>query len=144
MEADGGNWIAKGLDHADRGTCPFCGQDIQGLPLITAYRAVFSDRYNALRDDITALRSEIAEQFGDGALGGLNIRVEQNKGATEFWGRYCTFDPATLAFPDDIPEAIRTLGQAALALLDRKARSPLEALPPDEAFTTAVAATCWP
>ena len=138
MEADGGNWIAKGLNHADRGTCPFCGQDIQGLPLISAYRAIFSDRYNALRDDITALRAEIAEQFGDGALGGLNIRVEQNKGATEFWGRYCTFDPATLAFPDGIPEAIRTLAQAALTLLDRKARSPLEALPPDEAFTTAV------
>ena len=138
MEADGGNWIAKGLDHADRGTCPFCGQDIQGLPLISAYRAVFSDRYNALRDDITDLRAEIAEQFGDGALGGLNIRVEQNKGATEFWRRYCTFDPATLAFPDGIPEAIRTLAQAALTLLDRKARSPLEALLPDEAFTTAV------
>ena len=121
MEADGGNWIAKGLDHADRGTCPFCGQDIQGLPLITAYRAVFSDRYNALRDDITALRSEIAEQFGDGALGVLNIRVEQNKGATEFWGRYCTFDPATLAFPDDIPEARRSaVARAAFqAPLDR-------------------------
>ena len=140
MEADGGNWIAKGLDHADRGTCPFCGQDIHDLPLISAYRVVFSDRYKALRDDITALRTQIAEQFGDGALGRLNTRVEQNKGAFEFWGRYCTFDLATLAFPDGIPEAIRALGQAVLVLLERKDRAPLEAIPPNEALTTAVAA----
>ena len=113
MEADGGNWIAKGLDYADRGTCPFCGQNIRDLPLISAYRAVFSARYNALRDEITAMRTQIAEQFGDGALGRLSTRVEQNKGALEFWGRYCDFDPAPLAFPDDIPDAIRALGQAA-------------------------------
>ena len=140
MEADGGNWIAKGLDHADRGTCPFCGQDIRALPLISAYRAVFSDRYKALRGDIAAMRTQIAEQFGDGALGRLNTRVEQNKGAVEFWGRYCAFDPATLAFPNEIPEATRALGQAALALLERKDRAPLEPVPPDEAFTTAAVA----
>lgn len=35
MTASGGNWIADGLGHADD-TCPFCGQDIRGLPLIAA------------------------------------------------------------------------------------------------------------
>ena len=140
MEADGGNWIANGLDHADRGTCPFCGQGIRGLPLISAYRAVFSARYKALRDEITAMQTVLAQQFGDGALGRINTRAEQNRGAVEFWGRYCTFDPAPLAFPDDIPEATRALGQAALALLKRKDRTPLEPSPPDETFTTAAAA----
>ncbi len=28
MKEAGGNWIAQGLDHAQGGTCPFCGQDI--------------------------------------------------------------------------------------------------------------------
>ena len=73
-------------------------------------------------------------------MGRLNTRVEQNKGEIEFWGRYCTFDPVTLEFPDGIPEAIHALGQAALALLDCKNRLPLEALSPDETFTSAVAA----
>ena len=139
MDEDGENWIANGLDHADHGTCPFCGQNIQGLPLIAAYRAVFSDSYKALRDDTTALRTVIAEQFGDGALGRLNTRVEQNKGATDFWVRYCTFDPDTVAFPDGIPEAIRALEQTALALVDRKIQAPLEAVTPDVAFASAAA-----
>ena len=139
MEADGGNWIAEGLEHTDRQTCPFCGQDIRGLPLIAAYRAVFSDRYKALRGEITAMRSQIAEQFGDGAIGRLNIRAEQNIGAVEFWSRYCAVDPAPLTVPDEIPSAIRVLGQATVALLDCKGRAPLEPIQPDDAFNAAAA-----
>ena len=86
MQEDGGNWIAKGLEHADDGICPFCGQDIVGLPLIEAYRAIFSDRYQALRNDIASMRDEIADQFDEAALGRLSTLVEQNKGAIEFWG----------------------------------------------------------
>jgi wobble nucleotide-excising tRNase len=98
MEADGGNWIAKGLQHAEGETCPFCGQDTQGLPLVAAYRSIFSDRYKALRNEIANMRAGIVEKFGDAALGRLNTLVEQNKGTAEFWGRYCNFDPVSLAF----------------------------------------------
>lgn len=140
MDEGGQNWIVNGLSHADHGTCPFCGQNIQDLPLIAAYRAVFSDAYKALRDEAVVMRTDIAQQFGDAALGSLKTRVEQNKGATDFWGRFCTFDPKTLALPDDIPEAVHSLGQAAINLLDRKSQAPLEAIPPDEAFTNAAKA----
>ena len=139
MEADAGNWIAEGLEHIDGETCPFCGQDIRDFPLIAAYRAVFSDRYAALRGEITAMRNQIVEQFGDGTIGRLNTLAEQNKGTVEFWSRFCTFDPAPLTIPDDIAGAIRTLGQAAVALLERKGRAPLEPIQPDAAFSTAVA-----
>lgn len=134
MEADAGNWIAQGLDHTTSGTCPFCGQNILGLTLIATYRAVFSDRYKALRDAINAMRTQVAGNFGERALGSLNIRAEQNKAAVEFWGRYCTFDATSLDFADDILEAARTLGRAALAVLDRKERTPLEPIVPDAAF----------
>lgn len=140
MEADGGNWIAKGLDHADGATCPFCGQDILGLPLIAAYRAVFSARYKALRNDIAAIRDQIAEGFGDGAIGRLETLAERNKSAAEFWSRYCTFDPAGVAFPEDTSTVLRALGPAALVLLERKARTPLEPIQPDAAFNTAAEA----
>ncbi len=137
MEEDGGNWIAEGLEHADGETCPFCGQGIGGLPLIAAYRDVFSDRYRALGEEITAMRKQIAQQFGDGAIGRLNTDTERNNGAVEFWSRYCTFDPTPFSVPDNIPSAMRTLGQAAVALLDRKGRAPLESIQPNDAFNTA-------
>lgn len=139
MAAAGGNWIAMGLDHAEGETCPFCGRDIRGLPLISAYRAVFSDRYKALRDEISAMRAAIAEDFGEGGLGRLNTRAEQNRGAVEFWSRYCAFDPAPLAFPESVCQAICTLAKAAFDLLDRKRRAPLEPVHLDEAFTAAKA-----
>ena len=50
MEADGSNWIAEGLEQADRETCPFCGQDIGGLSLIAAYRTVFSLNFESIRE----------------------------------------------------------------------------------------------
>lgn len=140
MAADGGDWIAAGLAHADGDTCPYCGQDIRGLPLIAAYRAVFSDRYKALAADIAAMQTRITQLFGDAALARLDTLAEQNNGSIEFWGRYCAFDRASLAFPPDVSTAVSGLGTAALPLLDRKARAPLEALPIDGTFTTALAA----
>ena len=139
MEAHGSNWIAEGLEHADRETCPFCGQDIGGLPLIAAYRTVFSERYKSLREEITAMRSQITEEFGDAAVGRLSVRAQQNNGAIEFWGRYCAIDPVPLTVTDDIPDAIGTLGRAATDLLDRKRRAPFERIQWDDTFHAAAA-----
>jgi wobble nucleotide-excising tRNase len=129
MTADGNAWIARGINHTGNDKCPFCGQDIRGLPLIAAFRAVFSDRYKALGAEIAAMRTQVAQLFGDAALARFDTLAEQNKGGAEFWGRYCTFDSASLAFPPELLTAARALGHSALALLDRKARAPLEVVP---------------
>jgi wobble nucleotide-excising tRNase len=139
MSDNGGNWVAQGIDHAAKDTCPFCGQGIKGLPLITAYRALFSDRYKALGREIAATREVIARAFGDGALARLDIVTEQNKGGVEFWARHCTFDANALDFPGEAAIAFRSLGRAALSLLERKARTPLEVVPIDGALTIAMA-----
>lgn len=55
-------------------------------------------------------------------------------------GPLCDFDPAPLAFPDGIPEAIRDLAQAALSLLEHKGRAPHEPILPDAAFNEATTA----
>ena len=140
MTADGSSWLGKGMDHVDGETCPFCGQDIRGLSLIGAYRAVFGERYKALGADITAWRNEIQQRFGDATVGSLNTRTEQNKAAAEFWGRYCAINLEPIIMPVTTGEAIRALGTAALSLLERKADSPLEAIRLDAAFNTAAAA----
>lgn len=138
MTGDGAGWIADGMAHAGDQTCPFCGQDIRGLPLIAAYRAVFSDRYNAFKDEIAGKRSDLARQFGDATLSRLGLTAERNRGAVEFWRQYISFDAAPLALPADVDAAARDLGNAALALLDRKAASPLDAAEPDPAFGDAL------
>ena len=138
MESHGGNWLAQGLDFSDSGTCPFCGQNIGALPLIAAYRAVFGDKYKAHRNQINAMRDQIAGLFGVAAIPCLNLSMEQNRGGVEFWSQYCSFDPRPLALSPDIGEAIQTLGKAALALVERKNLSPLEAIQLDTSFGAAV------
>lgn len=139
MTASGGNWIADGLGHADD-TCPFCGQDIRGLPLIAAFRAVFSERYEALAGEIAAMKAGVARDMGDAALARLGAIAEQNKGGVEFWQRYCAIEAPALALPTDAVEAIRRLATEATGLLDRKATVPLEPITPDEGFSVARAA----
>ena len=138
MTAGGGNWIATGVEHAGE-TCPFCGQDIRGRPLIAAFRAVFSARYKALASDIATMKTALSQAFGDATFARLDTVAAQNRAGVEFWGKYCAFDAAPLALPADIAPMSRALAGAALALLDCKAAAPLEAVIFDEAFTTALA-----
>ena len=131
-------WLAAGLPHASHDRCPFCGQDTKGLSLISAYRAIFSDSFKALKAELAEMKAAVSQLFGEGAVGRLMTLAEQNKGSTEFWGRYCQFDPVPLTVPSGIPLAIQTLEQAASALLNRKIGSPLEVGFPDTAFTEAL------
>ncbi|SFQ78928.1 AAA family ATPase [Donghicola eburneus] len=136
MTASGGNWIADGLGHADD-TCPFCGQDIRALPLIAAFRAVFSERYEALAGEIATMNAGVLRDMGDAALARLNTIAEQNNGGVEFWQKYCAIEAPALSLPTEAVEAIRGLAAAATCLLDRKAAVPLELITPDEGFTVA-------
>lgn len=137
MTAGGGNWIADGLGHA-ADTCPFCGQDIQGLPLIATFRAVFSERYKVLAEEIAAMKARVLRDMGDAALARLGTVAEQNNGSVEFWRKYCAIE--ALALPAEAVEVIRALAAAAIRLLDRKAAVPLEPIAPDARFTAARAA----
>jgi wobble nucleotide-excising tRNase len=134
MTADGGPWIAKGIDYTKHDSCPFCGQSTEGLPLIAAYRAIFSERYRSLESDIESGMKVVQGTFGEAALARLATIIEQNKASIEFWRRYCTFDESALNFPTDAASALQKLGVAATTLLERKQRKPLESISPDEAF----------
>jgi len=139
MVSDGENWVAAGMLHAGE-TCPFCGQDIKGLPLIAAYRSVFGEAYKELVSDIRAYRGIVEQEFGLGKVAWLNSQIEKNKAAADFWHQYCPIDLTTLAMPETFLDVILEVGRAAQELLERKARSPLEAIPLSEAYQEAVAA----
>ena len=139
MAADGGNWIAGGLNHAEE-TCPFCGQDIRELPLVEAFRAVFSERYKALAGEITAMRVQISQDMGEAVLARLDTLAEQNNGGFDFWRQYCPIKAPAPTLPANVADSIRGLAAATLALLNGKAAVPLDPITPDESFKDARAA----
>jgi len=139
MHGRGRGWLFEGLGYVLGDACPFCGQRLEGLALIAAYRAYFSEAYNALRAEIVDLRGRVETTLSDRAIAAVERLIDQNTAATEFWSAYCDFPAPTLtgAGPGDV---IRTLREAALALLNRKAASPLEPVAPDQVFTAVQAA----
>ncbi len=55
MHDDGEAWLSQGLDYTIDDTCPFCGQNLDGVKaLIAAYRAYFGDAYKGLLDEVAA------------------------------------------------------------------------------------------
>ena len=142
MQNSGLRWLSQGLNHSDSGTCPFCGQPINGLSIIAAYRAVFGDRYKVHQNSIKFMRNQIEELFGQTVLADLAVNMERNKGGIEFWNQHISIDAATLIASTDyngIGEAIQKLGHAALNLIERKSRQPLDPIQLDTSFESALA-----
>jgi wobble nucleotide-excising tRNase len=143
MHDRGETWLSEGLGYIRNNACPFCGQAFDGVAatLIGAYKAYFGEAYNALRIEIAALRQGIENGFGDREIARVERPLDQNAAGVEFWSRYCGIAAPALAGGEGAAgEALRTLRQAALALLDRKAATPLELVDSDAAFTAAKAA----
>jgi wobble nucleotide-excising tRNase len=108
MTDGGGNWISSGVEYAGD-DCPFCGQAIKGLPLVAAFKAVFSQKYTDLRAEISALQDAISQQLGDTALANQIAVAEKNKAGIEFWQDYISFGWDATNLPDNFAEAARQL-----------------------------------
>ena len=127
MHDRGERWIAEGVGYIAEDQCPFCGRDgLDGIPLIQAYRAVFSDLYRGLQAEISQGRKAVEEGFGDRAEGQLRTRSAENVAGIEFWRRYCPIGTAIFPALDDALTELRRVHRLLAGLLERKARAPLE------------------
>jgi len=140
MHARGETWLSEGLGYIQENICPFCGQALDGVAatLIGAYKAYFSEAYNALRTEIATLRQGIENEFSDREIARIEKLFDQNASGFEFWSRYCDVAAPTLTGGEGAAgEALRTLRQTALTLIERKASKPLEHVTADDAFMAA-------
>jgi wobble nucleotide-excising tRNase len=138
MQARGEAWLTEGLRYVAGDGCPFCGQAVAGVDLLQAYRDFFSREYHALRTEVTALSAQVETAIGERVSGPIEQTVVSNNGAVEFWQAYCELAPPVLPEAGRAGEILTALRESAQSLLRRKADAPLEAVPPDEAFTRAL------
>src|SRR6185437_6394008 len=140
MQARGETWITEGLGYIADDACPFCNQPLDAVQLVQDYRSFFSREYHALRDEVTALKRSVDTVVGERAAAALEQTVLQNNGAVEFWRQYCEITAPELPEGQNIRDLMGALRESAQALLDVKAGTPLDAVPPDEGFTQALGA----
>jgi wobble nucleotide-excising tRNase len=139
MQEGGERWVNEGLRFGDQ-DCPFCGQDVQEIPLITAYKHYFSDEYNTLRGRVAALDGQVTDAVGDRVSTAIENTLLQNTSAVEFWAQYTEIIAPELADRGRLRQTLLGLQTSAQDLLRRKAANPLETVPPDEIFTEALTA----
>jgi wobble nucleotide-excising tRNase len=126
MAAYGERWVSEGADHMARGSCPFCGQPLEGIALIEAYRKVFGEVYRQTKTAVAEMQTTIERDFGDRVAGSLETLFESNRGAAEFWGEYCKLPK--LSAPSEAPKALPALRQAAVILLSKKSAAPQDSV----------------
>ena len=90
---DGGeSWIADGMERvtqSDDGTCPFCGQSVTGLDLVSHYRAYFSESYVQLKQGVKEMLDNIVSTHADGAQATFERAVATARETKQFWAEYC-------------------------------------------------------
>lgn len=132
---DGETWIVTGLSYL-HDDCPFCGQGLEGIGLIEAYKNYFTRAYHDYRWEIDLVIEAIKEDLDDAHIAAVERTVEQNASAGEFWADYCAI-PALHGL-EQLADTLRDVRGAAFALLARKVAAPFEALVPDDNFARAV------
>jgi wobble nucleotide-excising tRNase len=128
MTDHGEAWLAEGMPFISAEKCPYCGQGLEGQPLIASYRALFSTAYKALKTEVATMRATVERDFGDKAVGALTALITTNAAHLEFWKLYCTLPSDTHDVPVGLTDTLSALKDAVLRLLDRKSLAPLESI----------------
>lgn len=134
MGTVGQQWLSQGLQFLANNECPYCGQDVSSVDLIRSYRTYFSRAYSQLKRDVHTLIDQLKIVFGESAVAEIELAVERNKGSIDFWSQHCDLTELDFSFPNGLRKRIASLRKSVHLLLDRKAASPLERIPPDAEF----------
>jgi len=128
MDDNGESWVQQGLEYAEREECPFCGRDLTGVDLITAYRDYFSAEYEALKANVDnekrKLSTSILIKNGWHQVTGI---LDNNENRFRLWDDYIDSHhaiPETLK--EDVETAWTVLRTTLANLLDQKRSAPLE------------------
>lgn len=122
-------WVESGMQrvYAEGGTdsCPFCAQPLATSPIISHYRAYFSDAYTALKQDIAnATMAFTATHGGDARISferAIRVSVERR----QFWSRFAEV-PEIVVDTAAISQTWGNAYNAIVAVLAAKRNAPLE------------------
>jgi wobble nucleotide-excising tRNase len=137
------SWVKQGFDAQSSTACPHCGQDMQGLDILDAYRSFFSGELQAQEQLRESTKSAVQGAFGEAAQNQIRQTLTSHKTEQDWWKDAAGFEFA-LPEIDDIETIIALLEAAHQAIDSALARK--QANPGSEAPLTAeesAAVTFW-
>jgi wobble nucleotide-excising tRNase len=129
-------WAAQGLGSQVENFCPYCAQDMQSSPLLSAYREFFSGALRVQEEGRKDLQREIERHFGSSARDRLKATLVGHRTEMEWWRDAVSVQIALSSSmdPDEIHGRMSAAAAAMAAAIERKKESPSAAisLSPDE------------
>ena len=125
LGSGGENWIADGMARQTDSKCPFCGQEVAGLPLIAHYQAYFSDAYANLKKLVAKTLEDLRKVHFTNANGDFERAVRVATEGRQFWSDFCDV-PEVSIDTAAIVENWHSAGRLLVSLLEAKQASPLE------------------
>ena len=117
-------WLSQGQRFAEAADCPFCGQAIQGLPLVAAYQSYFGEAYGDLKVRLQRLKESVISDLGDVSVDGLSAAALTNQARVDAWR-----DRLDLVAPvidrHEIAQALSRARNTLLDLIASKETSPM-------------------
>jgi wobble nucleotide-excising tRNase len=142
----GETWISDGIQHVqariegeNAETCPFCAQDLAMSPVLSHYRAYFSEAYAALKRVVTDAVTDTTRLCSADSLLDFERTIRINGERREFWSRFCTV-PDTALDTSAITAQWRVVSEAVLDAIRAKQAAPLERMQLAPEVVAAIAA----
>lgn len=126
---DAKDWLSDGVEYLSGPTCPVCGRSTEGMDIISAYKAYFSEEYETLRKKVHAVEGGINDMLGVGHEKAYTEAVSSNVTSLAFWVELIP----SLSLPDvpnyeSIEEERSALFSKAIMLAFKKDDSLLESV----------------
>lgn len=125
MMERGEAWISQGLEFISEDACPFCGQSLADLDIITAYRGYFRQAYDDLKTEVADMERRVDGLLSTESLLSLQEQISGNEVLTEFWKQHVSVDSPKFAL-EECRGSWNSLREEMVKQLRSKLNGPLE------------------
>lgn len=127
MDERGEKWIEQGIDYIEAGenNCPFCGQSLNELEIISAYNGYFSEAYSEHCKLTLQLASDSEQATSDTKLLSLRTTLGNNATAVVSWRKYLSGAKEPIIDIDAIESTVKTCRTSLNTVLQAKVSAPL-------------------
>lgn len=79
-------WLERGVEYIEDSKCPFCGQSVEDIEIVSIYKKYFGDEYERIKKDIQDIENEIKNKKlrKNGWMEVVNS-VDKNESISEYW-----------------------------------------------------------
>lgn len=126
-------WVKQGFNAQTSTTCPHCGQDMQGLNILEAYRSFFSGELQSQEQLRESTKAAVQGAFGEAGQNQIRQTLTSHKTEQEWWKDAADYE-FTLPEIGDIETIVNLMQSANQAIDSALARK--QANPGSEALLT--------